>query len=81
MPMQHHKVTYNRLWRDCKLNEHLHEIDEMAHEQMDILVEAMAKADGTDEELKMSDQMEWVGRMNNYRVRAEEVVFRDLIFI
>ena len=29
---------------------------------------------------KAADQMEWVGRMNNIRQRAEEVVLSELIY-
>jgi hypothetical protein len=42
-------------------------------------VEQLAEADGTDEELKMNDQLEWVGRMNNYRETAREMVIKELI--
>ncbi len=31
------------------------------------------------EELKARDQMEWVGRMNNIRHSAEEVILAELI--
>ena len=41
----------------------------------------MAKRDGTDEGLKARDQMEWVGRMNNYRHCAKEVVFKEIIYV
>ncbi len=73
--------TYNRLLMTGKLEEHLHEIDLLAHERVDTIVESMAKADGTNEVLKANDQMEWVCRMNNYRRCAEEVVFKELIYI
>lgn len=40
----------------------------------------MKKAEGVTEQLKASDQMEWVGRMNSIRNRAEEIVFSELIY-
>ena len=40
----------------------------------------MKKAEGVTEQLKAADQMEWVGRMNNIRQRAEEVVFSELVY-
>lgn len=46
----------------------------------DRLVEQMKKAEGVNEQLKAADQMEWVGRMNNIRQRAEEVVLSELIY-
>ncbi|NCC69341.1 MAG: TnpV protein, partial [Clostridia bacterium] len=39
-----------------------------------------AKAEGVTETLKASNQMEWVGRMNNIRSRAEEIVLHDLVY-
>ena len=46
----------------------------------DRLVEQMKKAEGVTEHLKAENQMEWVGRMNSIRSRAEEVVLNDLIY-
>lgn len=62
-----------------KLNEHLHQIDEECHQMMDRLVEQMKEQQGVTEELKMQDQMAWVGRMNNIRVCAEEIVLHEII--
>ena len=47
---------------------------------LDLLIRQMAEREGVTEELKSSDQMEWVRRMNNIRSRAEEIVNHDLIF-
>ena len=47
---------------------------------LDRLTEQMAKAEGVTEELKEGNQMEWVGRMNNIRNRAEEIVNTELIY-
>ncbi len=44
------------------------------------LVNQMAKAEGVTEQLKADDQMEWVGRMNNIRSRAMEIVSNELIY-
>lgn len=44
-------------------------------------VKAFAEADGCDEELKAADQMKWVGLMNNYRHCAEEIIFKELIYV
>ncbi len=40
----------------------------------------MAKWEGVTETLKASNQMERVGRMNNIRNRAEEIVLRELVY-
>lgn len=66
---------------DGKLNEHLHEIDEKCHTRMEVLVEHMKAGAGITEELKATNQMKWVGLMNNVRSVAEEVVIKELIYV
>lgn len=66
---------------DGKLNEYLHEVDEECHERMELLVEQMKVGTGITEELKASDQLKWVGLMNNTRSAAEEAVIRELIYV
>ena len=73
-------ALYTGLLLSGKLNEHLHEVDERAEKQVDEIVTAMAKADGTDEALKARDQLRWVGLMNNYRSCAEELVLKEVIY-
>ena len=48
---------------------------------LNLLIRQMSEREGVTEELKASDQMEWVRRMNNIRSRAEEIVNHDLIFV
>ena len=66
---------------DGTLNSHLHDIDEQANKILEQTVKAFAEADGCDEELKAADQMKWVGLMNNYRHCAEEIIFKELIYV
>ena len=48
---------------------------------MDRLVEQMKEVHGVMEELKMQDQMAWVGKMNNIRACAEEIVIINVIYV
>ena len=63
-----------------KLNEHLHQIDEDCNQMMDRLVEQIKEAYRVTEELKMQDQMAWVGRMNNIRACAEKNVLEEIVY-
>ena len=45
------------------------------------LMEQMAQRQGVTEQLKESDQMAWVGRMNNIRTSAMEIVNNDMIMV
>ena len=63
-----------------KLDEHLKEIGDTAQEMFDQLVEQMKKAEGVTERLKTENQMEWVGRMNSIRSRADETILSELVY-
>ena len=75
----HRPVLYTNLLTTGKLDRHLAEIDEACEKQMELLVKQMAQREGITEELKASDQLEWVRCMNSIRDRAEEIVLRELI--
>ena len=77
----HRRLEYIRLLMEGKLNEYLHEVDEECYERMELLVEQMKAGAGITEELKASDQMKWVGLMNNVWSAAEEAVIRELIYV
>ena len=77
----HRRLEYIRLLMDGKLNEYLHEVDKECYERMELLVEQMKAGAGITEELKASNQMKWVGLMNNVRSAAEEIVIRELIYV
>ena len=77
---QHRRILYANLLTSCKLNEHLAETEQAANERMELLTAQMAAAQGVDERMKASDQMNWVGLMNNIRQAAEESVLNDLIY-
>lgn len=76
---EHRKGLCLELVLAGKLNEHLHQIDEECNQMMDRLVEQMKEKQGVTEELKMQDQMAWVGKMNNIRACAEEIVIHEII--
>ena len=77
---EHHRVRYANLLTNGKMNAYLADIDRQAEELFLRLVKQVADAEGITETLKTSDQMEWVGRMNNVRSRAFEIVEVDIIY-
>ena len=77
---EHKKGVYNAVLLDNTLTQHLIDTNTEALDLMDTLVKQMAKAEGVTEELKRKDQMAWIGRMNNIRNRAEEIVRSELIY-
>ena len=44
------------------------------------LIEGMKRSEGITEQLKSSNQLEWVQRMNSIKHRAEDVIKTELIY-
>lgn len=78
---EHRRVLYANLLTSGKLNNYLADIDRQAEQLFLRLVKQIADAEGITETLKASDQMEWVGQMNNIQSCATEVVNSELIYI
>ncbi len=77
---KHRRGTYTTLLTENHLNEHLHSIDEQAHEQINLHISQMAERMGVTEKLKASDLMRWVQMMNNIKARAEEIVLKEVLY-
>lgn len=77
--MKNRNTLFTAMLLSGKLNAHLEEVDRQAEEMLFRLVDQMARAEGVTEQLKATNQMAWVGAMNNIRARAEEVVNAELI--
>ena len=78
---EHRPVLYNTMLLNGTLNRHLAETDQICSERMDRMVAKMSKREGVTETLKASAQLEWVGRMNNIRNRAEEIVLAEVVYV
>lgn len=76
---QERKAQYLALMTCGRLNAYLSDINVQAEERMILLMEQMAEREGVTEQLKAKDQMLWVQRMNNIRMRAEETVYAEII--
>ena len=75
----HRSTVYTAMFLNGTLDDHVAEIDRQAEEMLDLLTKQMAAHEGITEQFQASDQMAWVGAMNNIRARAEEIVNHDLI--
>ena len=77
---QNHKVRYYNLLTSGKLNSYLADIEQQAQDLFLRLVKDLAEKENITEELKETDQMLWVQKMNNIRNRATEIVNSELIY-
>jgi len=76
----HRRVIYTNLLTSGRLNEHLHETDEVANDRMDLVSRQIAEREGITEKLKADDAMLWVQEMNNIRSRVTEIIHDELIY-
>ena len=78
---EHQKALYTAMMLSDTLNSHLEEVDRTATELCDCLIAQLAAQEGITEQLKATDQTEWIQRMNNIRHRASELVRKELICV
>ncbi len=79
--LEHKKTEYTILWVEDKLRSHLLEIDKTANKRYNLLMKQFMKQENITEELKATNQIEWVCRMNNIKNCAEEIIFSELIYV
>lgn len=77
---EYRRVTYTNLLTSGRLNAYLADIDRQAQERFETLIEQMKQAQGITEQLKAENALVWVGRMNNIRACAREIVEREIIY-
>ena len=77
---EHHKSHYTVLFMEGKLFQHLAEIDEACHNYLKDMIPKMAEREGVTEQLKATDQMAWIQKMNSIKHRAEEIVMKEYVY-
>ena len=76
---EHRSALYSSMLLTGRLDQHLAEIDRNCEEQLEYIMQQLAKQEGVTEALKADNQLEWVRRMNSIRNRAEGLVLQELI--
>ena len=77
---ENHRVLYANLMTSGKLVAYLDDIEQQATAMFLRLVKELAEIENVTEDLKATDQMLWVQKMNNIRNRATEMVNAELIY-
>jgi hypothetical protein len=78
---EHKQFVYINLLTSGRLNEYLASVDKQAEDMFSRLVKEYTDRQGVTEQLKEENQLEWVGRMNNIRACAREIVNSEMIYI
>lgn len=75
------RVKFYTLMSSGKLHQYLTEVDVQAEKLFEDTVKKLAEKEGVYEKIKKKNQMDWVGKMNNIRERAMEIVNAEVIFV
>ena len=79
--LKHHsKVLYYNLLTSGKLHSHLADIEEQAQALFSRLVKEYTEKEGITEQLKATNQMKWVQKMNSIRECVTEIVIKEIIY-
>ena len=78
---EHKKAEYTILLIDGKLDEHLYNTDIECKKIFDLLIKQFAEKENITEELKATNQLEWVQKMNCIKNSVEEIISNELIFV
>ena len=78
---EHRPGQYNELLLSGKLWTYLADLNEQADDRLACIISQMQAAEGVSEELKICDQLAWVGAMNSIRIRAEEIIRAEMIYV
>ena len=77
----HRKVLYCNLLTSGKLHSHVADTEEQAQHLFSRLVKQYAEKEGVTKQLKATNMMLWVRKMNNIRSRVTEIVNNEIIYI
>lgn len=77
---EHNPIRFNDLCLSGELWTYLADLNEQAQSRLELIFEQMKAAEGVTERMKQHDQMAWVRAMNSIRNRAEEIIFREMIY-
>ena len=75
------KGFYISLMINGTLRDHLVDIDKESNKKVQAIINELAKSENINEDLKQSNQLEWIQSMNNIKNRAEEIVLNEIIYV
>lgn len=75
------KAEYTIMFIENTLQDHLIEIDKTSTERYNLLMKQFIEKENITEDLKATNQMEWVGKMNSIKNAVEEIILKELIYV
>ena len=77
---QHHRIKYYNMLTKCTRYTHLADVNEQAVQLEETLVKQLSEQEGVTEQLRATDMMAWVRRMNNIRSRVQKFVLTYVVY-
>lgn len=77
---EHHPCRYSAMMIQGTWLDYLEKVDNTAKSEVERLVKDISDKTGISEQLKSTDQMKWVGLMNNAKSQAEEIIYKDIVY-
>lgn len=78
---EHKKAEYSIILVDGTLNKRLKEIQEAAQARVEQIINQLKEKSNLTEDMKNTEMLYLVGLMNNFKNEAEEIVFKEIIYI
>lgn len=78
---EHKKAEYSIMLIENTLQDHLIETDKIANERYNLLMKQFAEKENITEDLKATNQLEWIGKMNAIKNAVEEIIIKELIYV
>ncbi len=75
------KAEYSILFIENKLIDHLEEIQETATKRVNHIIDDLKAKSNLTEEMKNTEPLYWIGMMNNFKNQAEEIIYKELIYV
>lgn len=72
--MKYQRHEYLKMLMNGTWNQHLHNVDEECHREVELAVKRIMEKEGVMEQLKKENPMEWVRRVNGIKTRVEEMI-------
>ena len=78
---EYKKADYTIMLMNETLNKHLKEIQETTQIRIEQIINELKEKSDLTEDTKNADMLYWVGTINSIKAQAEEIVFRELIYV
>ena len=75
------QFIYQEMLLNNTLRKHIVETDMDAKKQIEDLITSFKNHSNLTENMKDTDPLYWVGMMNNFKNQAEEIAFKELIYV